>query len=78
LAPQEKEADAKSFCLRPPNHRKSHTKESNEGFYRAVVRALRAKRQEESAYEVLNLNIDEKGPAYTWLDQGAEELLDYW
>lgn len=34
--------------------------------------------KKESAYEVLNLNIDEKGPAYTWLDQGAEELLDYW
>ena len=28
-----------------PTYRKSHTQESNEGFYRAVLLALRAKRQ---------------------------------
>lgn len=32
--------------------------------------------QKESPYEILNFDIDEKGPAYTWLDQGADELLD--
>jgi hypothetical protein len=26
--------------------------------------------------EILNWCIEEKGPAYTWLDQGAEELLE--
>jgi hypothetical protein len=30
----------------------------------------------ESEHEILNSNIEEKGPAYTWLDQGAEELLE--
>jgi len=25
---------------------------------------------------VLNWHIEEKGPAYTWLDQGAQELLE--
>lgn len=29
----------------------------------------------ESMDEILNCIIDEKGPAYTWLDQGAEELF---
>lgn len=29
----------------------------------------------ESDDEILNWNIEDKGPAYTWLDQGAEELL---
>ena len=30
----------------------------------------------ESEDEILNWHIEEKGPAYTWLDQGAEELLE--
>ena len=29
----------------------------------------------EGEHEILNSNIEEKGPAYTWLDQGAGELL---
>ena len=32
--------------------------------------------KKESPYEILNFDIDEKGPAYAWLDQGAYELLD--
>lgn len=32
--------------------------------------------RKESPYEILNFDINEKGPAYTWLDQGADELLD--
>jgi hypothetical protein len=32
----------------------------------------------ETAYEVLNFDLPEKGPVYTWLDQGAQELLDSW
>jgi hypothetical protein len=30
----------------------------------------------QSENEALNCNVEEKGPAYTWLDQGAEELLE--
>lgn len=30
----------------------------------------------ESDHEILNCNIGDKGPAYTWLDQGARELLE--
>lgn len=37
-----------------------------------------AGRCKESAYEILNLEIVQKGPAYVWLDQGAAELLDSW
>jgi hypothetical protein len=32
--------------------------------------------RKESAYEILNFDIAEKGPGYDWLCQGAEELLD--
>jgi hypothetical protein len=32
--------------------------------------------RKESAYQILNYDISEKGPAYTWLDQGAYELLN--
>lgn len=31
---------------------------------------------EESADSILNYDIEEKGPAYTWLDQGADVLLE--
>ena len=30
---------------------------------------------EQSPDQILNWDIEEKGPAYTWLDQGAEEIL---
>jgi len=30
---------------------------------------------EESADSILNYDIEEKGPAYAWLDQGAGQVL---
>lgn len=30
---------------------------------------------EQSADEILNYDIEEKGPAFTWLEQGADEVL---
>jgi len=32
--------------------------------------------QKEDPYEILNSDVNEKGPAYAWLDQGADALLD--
>jgi hypothetical protein len=32
----------------------------------------------ESVYEIFNFDMAEKAPAYEWLGQGAEELLDPW
>ena len=41
----------------------------------APFRDERCSECEQSADQILNWDIEEKGPAYTWLDQGAEEIL---
>lgn len=41
-----------------------------------ILAKIAYRKRRETEYEILNFDLQEKGPAYTWLDQGAEELLE--